>query len=45
MGLPFFVNACGRAIVARSAVEGRSDSSHDKRFVGRGGWHPSVLGG
>lgn len=44
MGLPFFINACGRAIVARSAVEGRTDSKRDEGFGGRSGWHPAVLG-
>jgi len=38
MGIPFFVNACGRPVVAVSAVEGRKqrDQPHP-------GWNPAVL--
>ncbi|VVE74049.1 hypothetical protein PAN31117_04835 [Pandoraea anapnoica] len=45
MGLPFFINACGRAIVARSSVEGRPDSTRDERFGARSSWHPAIIGG
>jgi hypothetical protein len=38
MGLPFFVNACGRPVVARSAIEG------GKSVASRSSWSPSVLG-
>jgi hypothetical protein len=38
MGLPFFVNACGRPVVTRSAIEGGKDVQL------RSGWSPSVLG-
>ena len=38
MGLPFFVNACGRAVVARSSIEGRKDARTAS------GWNPSVIG-
>ncbi|WP_413213932.1 DUF4224 domain-containing protein [Paraburkholderia kururiensis] len=38
MGIPFFINACGRPIVARATVEGRSDRRAPS------GWNPSVLG-
>ncbi len=31
MGLPFFVNACGRAVVTRIAVEGRASTVEHKR--------------
>ena len=26
MGLPFFVNACGKPVVSRSAIEGRKEA-------------------
>jgi biotin operon repressor len=38
MGVPFFVNACGRAVVARSSVEGR------KEVRAASGWTPRVIG-
>jgi hypothetical protein len=37
MGVPFLVNACGRAVVARSSVEGR------KEVRATSGWNPSVV--
>lgn len=45
MGVPFFVNACGRAVVARSVIEGRTGAvSRDERG-GRPSWSPAILGG
>ncbi|HDR9511957.1 hypothetical protein C5615_37050 [Burkholderia cepacia] len=44
MGVPFLVNACGRAVVARSAIEGRSNSAGRTASVGRAIWNPAVLG-
>jgi hypothetical protein len=38
MGLPFFVNACGRPVVTRSAVETRPDRQ------AKPSWSPNVLG-
>ncbi|MFM2466669.1 DUF4224 domain-containing protein [Paraburkholderia sp. RL17-368-BIF-A] len=38
MGLPFFVNACGRPVVTRTAVEG------GKAVRAASGWSPSILG-
>ena len=38
MGLPFYVNAIGHAVVARCVVEGRQDPKKDTP------WVPSVLG-
>jgi hypothetical protein len=38
MGVPFFVNACGRAVVTRTAVEGRGEVRP------KASWNPSVLG-
>ncbi|WP_423378171.1 DUF4224 domain-containing protein [Burkholderia sp. LMG 32019] len=38
MGVPFFVNACGRAVVARSAIEGRSSASVRSESGARPGW-------
>ncbi|WP_334018149.1 DUF4224 domain-containing protein [Burkholderia orbicola] len=45
MGLPFFVNACGRAVVARSVVEGRASNSSRPESRLRADWNPAVLGG
>ncbi|NTZ84445.1 DUF4224 domain-containing protein [Burkholderia metallica] len=45
MGLPFFVNACGRAVVARSAIEGRSVCAGRSESVARAVWNPAILGG
>ncbi|WP_175017231.1 DUF4224 domain-containing protein [Burkholderia aenigmatica] len=45
MGVPFFVNACGRAVVARSAIEGRTSVSGRSDSGAHAGWHPTVLGG
>ncbi|WP_081059870.1 DUF4224 domain-containing protein [Burkholderia stagnalis] len=38
MGVPFFVNACGRAVVTRVAIEGRGEVRAVR------GWNPSVMG-
>lgn len=40
MGVPFFVNATGWAIVARSAVDGRSNAH---QAAPKKGWVPRVL--
>ncbi|WP_081084549.1 DUF4224 domain-containing protein [Burkholderia territorii] len=45
MGVPFFVNACGRAVVARSAIEGRASVPGRSDGGTRSGWRPAVLGG
>ncbi|WP_081063057.1 DUF4224 domain-containing protein [Burkholderia stagnalis] len=45
MGVPFFVNACGRAVVARSAIEGRTSVQGRSDSGTRSGWRPAVLGG
>ncbi|MDN7506637.1 DUF4224 domain-containing protein [Burkholderia orbicola] len=45
MGLPFFINACGRAVVARAAVEGRMTGSSRVESAPRAVWNPAVLGG
>lgn len=45
MGIPFFINACGRAIVARSAIEGRGSVAGHREGGVRSGWSPSVLEG
>ncbi len=39
MGIPFFVNACGRPVVARSFIDGKEDikAQPQKR------WEPPVL--
>ncbi|WP_321857217.1 DUF4224 domain-containing protein [Paraburkholderia tropica] len=37
MGVPFFVNACGRAVVTRVAIEGREEIRTTR------GWNPSVM--
>ncbi|MBS0496298.1 MAG: DUF4224 domain-containing protein [Gammaproteobacteria bacterium] len=39
MGIPFFINACGCAVVTRSAVEGR----FDKEEIPDKPWTPAVL--
>ncbi len=44
MGVPFLVNACGRAVVARSAIEGRSNVVGRTESGGRAVWNPAVLG-
>ncbi|MGV2292091.1 DUF4224 domain-containing protein [Trinickia sp. YCB016] len=44
MGVPFFVNACGRAVVARSAIEGRGDVVARVGNSAHSSWSPSVLG-
>jgi len=38
MGVPFFVNGCGRPVVAVSAVEGRKQESAQQQQ-----WKPAVL--
>lgn len=45
MGVPFFVNACGRAVVARAAIEGSARAAVRPENRARGAWNPSVLGG
>ena len=40
MGIPFFVNGCGRAVVAVSAIEGRKPEA-----AAQPGWQPRVLQG
>lgn len=40
MGIPFFVNAIGRPVVARSAIEGRSGTSAAPI---KKAWVPKVL--
>ena len=42
MKVAFFVNACGRAVVARTAVEGYVGVSPLARR-GESGWQPTVL--
>ncbi|MEM5426111.1 DUF4224 domain-containing protein [Paraburkholderia ferrariae] len=37
MGVPFLVNACGRAVVTRAAIEGRDEVRPAR------GWNPSVM--
>ncbi|WP_432757124.1 DUF4224 domain-containing protein [Burkholderia glumae] len=44
MGVPFFINACGRAIVARSVIEGRTSIAGRAESGARSGWNPAVLG-
>jgi biotin operon repressor len=39
-GIPFFVNGCGRAVVAWAAVEGKKQEPAAPR-----GWKPAVLQG
>ncbi|MCD5326789.1 DUF4224 domain-containing protein [Chromobacterium piscinae] len=41
MGLHFYVNARGEAVVPRSAVEGKARA--DKSKPAAGGWAPAVL--
>lgn len=38
MGIPFFVNGCGRAVVPASAIEGSSKQDQQP-----GSWSPKVL--
>lgn len=45
MGVPFFINACGRAVVARAAIDGRASVSGRADSGARSGWCPAVLGG
>ncbi|VVE37160.1 hypothetical protein PCO31111_03968 [Pandoraea communis] len=40
MGIPFYVNARGSAIVARCVIEGSRDEAPRRK-----GWTPNVLGG
>lgn len=35
MGLPFFVNALGRPVVSRSAIDGLKAEKQDKKWVPR----------
>jgi hypothetical protein len=39
MGIPFFVNATGHAVVTRSAVEGKQDAEQPTKRK----WTPRVL--
>lgn len=39
MGIPFFVNAAGRPVVTRAAVEGRQAEQKPESK----GWNPAVL--
>lgn len=41
MGIPSFVNALGRPVVARVAVEGRMQNSGER--VSRASWNPRVV--
>ncbi|MFM0508625.1 DUF4224 domain-containing protein [Paraburkholderia sp. RL17-373-BIF-A] len=41
MGLPFFVNALGRPVVARAAVEGSRQGTSER--VVRASWQPRVV--
>ncbi|MEX3954727.1 DUF4224 domain-containing protein [Trinickia sp. EG282A] len=43
MGLPFFVNALGRPVVARAVVEGSLQSSSERAV--RASWQPRVVTG
>jgi hypothetical protein len=43
MGIAFFVNALGRPVVARVAIEGKTDAV--KHSVVRALWQPRVLAG
>jgi hypothetical protein len=45
MGVPFFVNACGRAVVARAAIEGCASVVGRTENRSRAAWNPRVLGG
>ncbi|MGS1041431.1 DUF4224 domain-containing protein [Burkholderia glumae] len=45
MGVPFFVNACGRAVVARAVVEGRAQLERATPTDACSRWNPAVLGG
>ncbi|MFK3740561.1 DUF4224 domain-containing protein [Massilia sp. TN1-12] len=39
MGIPFFVNAIGRPVVTRSAIEGRGNAATQQKKA----WQPRVL--
>jgi len=39
MGVPFLVNACGKPVVTRCAIEGRGSTA----AVERTAWRPAVL--
>lgn len=43
MGLPFFVNALGRPVVARAAIEGRANWVNERTV--RPAWQPRVIAG
>lgn len=45
MGVPFFVNACGRAVVTRAVIEGRAQLERGTPVGARSHWNPAVLGG
>lgn len=38
MGIPFFLNGCGKPVVARSAIDGGVNTGKSKT-----GWTPSIL--
>jgi len=40
MGVPFFINGCGRAVVTTAAVEGRKQQAAPAQ-----GWSPAILTG
>lgn len=39
MGVPFLINACGKPVVTRSAVEGRGSPAPAEKTT----WRPAVL--
>jgi len=41
MRIPFFINACGRPVVARSAIDGHEPSKQEP--TSREPWVPAVL--
>ncbi|MDZ4049263.1 MAG: DUF4224 domain-containing protein [Limnobacter sp.] len=42
-GIPFIENARGRAIVARSAIEGRSKKQETESQPAHKGWEPKLI--
>nr|WP_246216305.1 DUF4224 domain-containing protein [Paraburkholderia agricolaris] len=43
MGIAFFVNALGRPVVARAAIEGKGEAVRERPV--RSSWQPRVLAG
>lgn len=43
IGVPFIENARGRAIVARSAIEGRSKKQETENQPAHKGWEPKLI--